>query len=128
MESTSLPPDVTPPSRWPAKAAMAAGVVCLALFAGAWVQVSSAHAQREAVKVILDRASAESADLETQRALAESYRELRGQVGRWQRRRLGLGIAALVLLLGGFWAAGIRQLYDKMSWAEVDEPDDFEDF
>ena len=57
-------------------------------------------------------------------ALMASYRDYEVKEALWARRRLGLSLASMVLLLGGFWATGMLKLHDKVAWAVVEPKDD----
>ena len=99
---------------------MALGVLCLVGFAAAWSQVRHASADGQAIEAAALKAATSGASADTQRGLLNSLRD-QGQLETlWKRRRLGLLLAGLVLLIGGFWASGLRRLYDKMDWFVVE--------
>jgi len=55
------------------------------------------------------------------RTLVRQHRALRKEASTWTRRRTGLGLAGLVLLVGGFLGSGMLALHHRMQWAMVDE-------
>lgn len=53
-------------------------------------------------------------------AIQDELQRHRVDASNWRRRRMGLVLAGLVLLAGGFVASGIRALHERMSWAIVE--------
>ena len=104
------------PARWPPRLAMVLGLVSLV---GAGVVTARLSSWRDAVAAQAAAVRAATAAGSADGAIADlrrDYRAGQARVGAWERRRLGLLLAGLVLLLGGFVASGLLSLHDKMRW------------
>jgi hypothetical protein len=114
-------PSILPPPRWPPKLAMVLGLVCLFASGGACCMANRVDQDLQVVeKTMLERSETQGQN-KSDKALMQSFRSHKLQYTAWQRRQLGLFLAGLVLLLGGFWGLGLRNLYDKMTWVEIDD-------
>lgn len=104
------------PSRWPYRIAYILSVAALIGGIWSWVELSNARQAREAVLLSVDAAEQNGADNKVLRNMMKSYREAGSEVSSWQRRRLGLFLAFVILLIGGFIGTGLVNLHDKMQW------------
>ncbi len=116
------------PARWPPRLAMALGVVCFVAAAAVTHGLSGWRADVVTKAATLRAAIASgSSDAAIVAGPGRDHREAEVRVGGWERRRLGLLLATMVLLVGGFVASGMRTLHDKMRWvvsAEEEEQAD----
>lgn len=109
---------IVAPSRWPPRVALILGLLCFTGALAVAAPLAQATRDRQNVEEVLARADAQ--DAAVYRQLADSVRGLRGAEATWRRRRVGLALAGLVLVVGGFWAMGLRRLHDKMVWAVIE--------
>ena len=121
------PASVQKPPRWPAQVAMLLGVACIVGAVVSWVQLADVRDARAAVRAQLEHwpvgeGGIPAGGRDAFEAVQKGEHDLRAAEATWGRRRLGLFLASLILVVGGFFASGLRGLYDKMTWVEVDPP------
>ena len=121
----SEPLQISPPGRWPYRLALALGCLCLLLMGWSWMRVQVVSEERQKVEAALAGIdlSLESGADQAQKALRHHAEQIRRKHAIWRRRRLGFFLSAVVLLLGGFWAGGIRRLYERGDWAVIEASD-----
>ena len=100
---------------------MALGVICLAAGIGAsWGHSAAAEelaAVRAQLQVLL---AATASDTDQVAALTRHHRAIEERLSELRRRRIGWVVAGLILLVGGFFAAGMRRLHEKRPWVVLE--------
>ena len=112
--------DLTPPSIWPIVIAAIAGILCVVFMIVAHVYVGETRADQAYVSHTLTTAAQKEDGGTAHRALLQTMRDLRLQEALWKRRRLGLGIAAIVLFIGAFFGSALRKLHQRVEWLMID--------